>query len=247
MDKNIDELVVYVNTELKNGLSTASIEKKLNVGKDTIRKKLNRANYRYNKELNQYITQDNTGIIKDETQITQDNTKYITHENTESYKIKKDIYNNKNNIIMEEENMEIQAFKELNITEKIDMINNLTQGKKNLKDVEEQLGFTNVGKYMDKNLCFWNGTTKTYELIKKEGQFSVDEVAILKEVIKNHNLQQDIKNLLNIDDLKDKTITTRSFRSYKEVMDGFATYCKENKLNQAECLAIALLDFIKKQ
>jgi len=55
MELDIDKLVHFINAKLQDGYSTAEIERKiLKVGKDTARKKLNRANYVYNKELNQY-------------------------------------------------------------------------------------------------------------------------------------------------------------------------------------------------
>ena len=42
VDIKIDEIVKYVNEKMKNGLSMAQIEKEMKVGKDTLRKKLNR-------------------------------------------------------------------------------------------------------------------------------------------------------------------------------------------------------------
>lgn len=55
-DVKILELVDFVNKNLKKGYSTAKIEQQLlKTGKDSIRKKLNRYFYFYDKELNQYI------------------------------------------------------------------------------------------------------------------------------------------------------------------------------------------------
>lgn len=79
------ELLEYVNKNLSNGLSTSAVEKKMKVGKDTIRKKLNRAGYIYNKNLNQYQ--------KKETITEINNNSYITQNNIKENKLKKD--NNK--------------------------------------------------------------------------------------------------------------------------------------------------------
>lgn len=155
----VDITLEEVNIKLKEGLSIAQIERDLGYGKDTLRKKFNRAGYKYNKELKQYITQDNNVCCK-----------AITHNNTMSDK------------------------------------------------KEDQ---------------------------KVKQQFTDDEITVLKQLIKDYRLQQNIAKI-DITNLKDKTITTRSFRSYKEVMNNFAKYCKDNKLNQAEAIATALSDFINK-
>lgn len=64
-DVKILELLDFVNKNLKKGLSTASIEKQLlKTGKDTLRKKLNRNNYFYDKELNQYLLDEGKEQIK---------------------------------------------------------------------------------------------------------------------------------------------------------------------------------------
>lgn len=74
-DMEFLEIVEYVNKNLKEGLSTAKIEQGLKVGKDTLRKKLNRNNYFYNKELNQYILADGKKqIVKSEKVIIQPKT-----------------------------------------------------------------------------------------------------------------------------------------------------------------------------
>lgn len=70
------DLVTYVNTKLQEGLSTAKIEQEMQLGKDTLRKKLNRAGYKFNKDLKQYIKTD-----------------YVTQDNTVSYNKEKDVYN----------------------------------------------------------------------------------------------------------------------------------------------------------
>lgn len=55
MNLDVEKLAQFINAKLVEGYSTAEIERKiLKVGKDTARKKLYRANYIYNKEINQY-------------------------------------------------------------------------------------------------------------------------------------------------------------------------------------------------
>lgn len=79
------ELLAYVNNHLKEGFSTSAIEKHMQVGKDTVRKKLNRAGYIYNKNLNCYEKRNNITDIN--------NNSYITQNNIKENKLKKD--NNK--------------------------------------------------------------------------------------------------------------------------------------------------------
>ena len=45
----------------------------------------------------------------------------------------------------------------------------------------------------------------------------------------------------------DSEITTRSFRSYKNIFDLFSEYCKNNSLNQKDAIADALISYISKQ
>ena len=44
----------------------------------------------------------------------------------------------------------------------------------------------------------------------------------------------------------DGEIVTRSVRTYKNVLDKFVKYCKDNKLSQKDSIAIALIEFMKK-
>ena len=112
VDININELVNYVNEKMKNGLSMTQIEKEMKVGKDTLRKKLNRNNFRYDKNLKKYV------CVTNETQINM-STKYLT-ENSNNTNITQSVYqkdireknnsnknnsnkNNKNELFTEEE------------------------------------------------------------------------------------------------------------------------------------------------
>lgn len=121
------ELLEYVNKNLSNGLSTSAVEKKMKVGKDTIRKKLNRAGYIYNKNLNQYE--------KKETITEINNNSYITKNNIKENKLKKD--NNK--IIKNSDNIK-KADNEENLTRKeikfIKMLYSQHLEKQSLNDIE---------------------------------------------------------------------------------------------------------------
>lgn len=161
VDIKIDEIVKYVNEKMKTGLSMAQIEKEMKVGKDSIRKKLNRNGYKFNNNKRQYI------------------------------KIKEN--NNKT--------------KE-------------TPGVKNLKQ----------------DIIKNNNKTKS---VPEEHFLTQEEIKILKVIAKNYNKT-------NTDYKLEGEIKARSFKTYKNVMDKFVSYCKENKLCQKDCIAIALLDFMNK-
>lgn len=51
---DIKDQVEFVNEKLKNGSSITKIEKELKLGKDTLRKRLNKQGYRYNKDLKKF-------------------------------------------------------------------------------------------------------------------------------------------------------------------------------------------------
>lgn len=121
------ELLEYVNKNLSSGLSTSAVEKKMKVGKDTIRKKLNRAGYFYNKNLNCFQQKE---II---TEI--NNNSYITHNNIKGNKFKKD--NQK--LIKKNDNIK-KANNEENLTREeikfIKMLYSQHLEKQSLNDIE---------------------------------------------------------------------------------------------------------------
>ena len=168
MNIGIEDIAKVVNEKLKEGLSTAQIEKEMKVGKDTLRKKLNRANYRYNKDLKQYELVSNTEVTV--SVITQQNTDVLHKNNTSA----------------------TQSV----ITQKVKSV---TQEKIEL--TEEEI---NILKIITRNYKISN---RSYEL---EGE-----------------------------------IVTRSVRTYKNVLEQFASYCKENNLSQKDSIALALIDFMK--
>ncbi|MBS6503721.1 MAG: hypothetical protein KH415_19265 [Clostridium sp.] len=177
VDIKIDEIVKYVNEKIKNGLSMAQIEKEMKVGKDTLRKKLNRNNFKYDKNLKKYI--------------------YVTNE-TYSNILKKDA--NKKPI----NNLDNKNITQ-SVTEKED--------KETNKDIKKS--------------------------VPQGYLFDEEEIAILKNIIKNYKLST--TNMI-----LDGEIVTRSVRTYKNVLDKFVKYCKDNKLSQKDSIAIALIEFMKK-
>lgn len=177
VDIKIDEIVKYVNEKMKNGLSMAQIEKEMKVGKDTLRKKLNRNNFKYDKNLKKYV------YVTSE-----------THSNTPKKEIEKKLIENNNNI---------------DITRSIIK----KETKENSNSIKNNV---------------------------PEGHlFTEEEITILKNIIKNYKL-------CTTDVVLDGEIVTRSVRTYKNVLDRFAQYCKDNKLSQKDSIAIALIDFMKR-
>jgi hypothetical protein len=52
---SLEETVSYVNELLSTGHSTATVERALNLGKDTLRKRFSRGGFKYHKETNSYV------------------------------------------------------------------------------------------------------------------------------------------------------------------------------------------------
>ena len=159
VDINIDELVKYVNDKMRNGLSMTQIEKEMKVGKDSIRKKLNKNGYKFDNNKRQYIK------------------------------------------IKENNNNEIPSV------------------KKTKQEIIKS-----------------NDKTKS---VPEEHFLTQEEIKILKVIAKNYNKT-------NTEYKLEGEIKARSFKTYKSVVDKFVGYCKENKLCQKDCIAIALLDFMNK-
>lgn len=65
MGIDIMDIVCLVNKRLQEGASTAQIEKDMKLGKDTLRKRLNRAHYKYNSHSRQYEPTYNTNVTSD--------------------------------------------------------------------------------------------------------------------------------------------------------------------------------------
>lgn len=184
---NMEETVLYVNEKITQGYSIAKAERELNYGKDTLRKKFNRAGYNYDKTLKKFILDVNTNSTQTITHaenkitnkpITQNITQPITHSKTS----------------------------ETNATQSITQ--GITQPKdRALTDADFKILFDIIDMYKSKE----NNNSAIATIVRD-----------------------------------DSDLTTRSFRSYKNVFDLFSKYCKDNSLNQKDAIADALLSFISK-
>ncbi|MZK53608.1 DUF4250 domain-containing protein [Clostridium beijerinckii] len=191
---SIPNTISHVNNKLKKGYSIAKIERELNLGKDTLRKKLNRANYKYNKILNQFIFEDSNSA-----------TQGIAHTS-------------KNAIESIKRHTEIKVIT-TNITPKT------TQNK--------------ISKYND---SAHNKYQKNNDAEKQQRAFTDEEFNLLFEIIRNYKLKKNNTNIPR----EDSDVITRSFRSYKSILDMFANYCKDNELNQKDAIADALILYMSK-
>lgn len=212
-------MINEINNYLKNGGTISAFEREKGFGKDTVRKKINRLGYSYNKALKQFVTQDVTQ---------KSNTKVI--KNSESAYPKE---SNKK----ECKKMELADFKKMNTKEQIDFVNQFCDGKKTLKQIEkEYFNFTNIGSYIDRMKGFWDGNIKRFVYIQP--QFNQEDLDILKELVNNHRLAKEIS--LN----KDDEIVLRSVRAYKSSLDKLTDYCKKNKLKQQDIISLAIEQYI---
>lgn len=214
----IEETIIYVNEKLKEGYSIAKVERELKFGKDTLRKKLNRANYKYNKTLNQFILDVNTNITQD-----------ITYTEKE--------------IIVNQKSNKIENKTDVNITEKDVITNPITQ--KNFSKNKDSALENNISNSITQSITHTEKASITQNDNTNITQssprtFTDEDFNILFELIEAYKSKK--KPIVIPKD--DSEITTRSFRSYKSVFDSFSEYCKTNNLNQKDAIAEALLTYI---
>ena len=218
----MDETAVYVNEKLKCGSSITKVEKELNYGKDTLRKKLNRAGYIYDKSLKKFILDDNTNVTQD---ITYTEKSIVDKHNS-----------NKNNINSDNKHAEKDV-----------ITNSITHKKtqsKIAKNVDSEINSTltqNIT-HAEQQPVTQNDNTP----ITQHRAFTDEDFNILFEIIDNYKSKGDIKENNITIPKDDSDITTRSFRSYKKVFDSFSKYCKDNELNQKDAIAEALISYISK-
>ena len=81
-------------------------------------------------------------------------------------------------------------------------------------------------------------THKDKILSSNNTQLTEEEIKILKKIAKNYKKIEPVTELQG-------EVVTRSFRTYKNVLEDFAKYCKENNLSQKESIATALINFMK--
>ena len=182
VDKDdIEKLLSIVNQQLKEGSSISTIERELNFGKDTLRRKLNRAGYKYSKERKRFLfDQELYEKFNSYTKANKsaENTTVNTKETTENVTPK-----------------EVEHIKNTEITQ---------ENKRALTD---------------------------------------EDFEILLRMIDDYKLKEKSETLRYEKD--DNTVITRSFRSYKGVLDNFANFCKKNNLAQKDALADAIMLFMR--
>lgn len=209
-----------INAFLKQGNSISEYEKLNGFGKDTLRKWLNRNGYRFDKNKKIYVLQNETdSVIK---------------KNISAYNIKtKDLKTKE-----VPKKMTLEEFKKLKTREKVTLINKFADGKMTLNQIaKNHFGFTNIGKYIPNNEAYWDGAEKKYKLINN---FSDEEFLMLQEMIKCYKNKKEINN----NDFEGEVIV-RSVRTYKNILDSFAEYCKNNNLKQTDALAQALKNYME--
>jgi hypothetical protein len=217
----MEETSIYVNNKLKEGYSIAKVERELNFGKDTLRKKLNRANYKYNKTLNQFILDDNTNI-----------TQYITHAEKD--------------ILEKPKSNENEINTDIGYTENNVITNSITHKTTHSKigkntDSEIENNITQNITHTEKP-CITQSNNTDITQPSSPRAFTDEDFNILFAVIDSYKSKQ--KNI--VISKADSEITTRSFRSYKSVFDSFSEYCKSNNLNQKDAVAEALMLYVSR-
>lgn len=178
---NIEELLSIVNSQLKEGSSIATIERELNFGKDTLRRKLNRAGYKYNKDRKRFIFDE-------------------------------DLLN------------------------KFDSHNKSTKSTKN----PTENTITTTKNIAPKEVEHINNTPITQETKRA---LTDEDFEILLRMIDDYKLKEKRETLKY--EKNDSTVITRSFRSYKQVLDNFANFCKKNNLAQKDAVADAFILYMR--
>lgn len=217
------ELVDSVNKKYAEGYTTLSkIEKELGFGKDSVRQRLKRNGYAYNKTLNKFVLLDNTIC----------------------YKNNKDTYNPVSKTTGGIKKMTLTDFKKLSTTEQVNLINKYCNGEKTLTEIEkEYFTFTNIGKYINREEAYWNGDKKKYILIKQKQEiFTEEEIMFVKQLYKQHTITQSITQ----ETTAKENLITRSVRVDKSVIDKFSQYCKDNNIKQSTALRVAMENFMQK-
>ena len=224
---NMDETAVYVNDKLEKGYSIAKAERELNYGKDTLRKKLNRAGYNFDKSLKKFILSDNTNITHSATHnITYAEKNGLGKKNLDTHKINSDIRYTEKSVITN------------SITHKT------TQSKfgksapsQNESNITQDITLTEKPPITQKD-----NTNATQPSSPRA--FTDEDFNILFEIIDSYKLK---KKNININIPRENSeVVTRSFRSYKTVLDKFSEYCKDNDLVQKDAVADALISYMSK-
>lgn len=152
-------------------------------------------------------------------------------------------------------NEKLNAFRLLTDAEQIDYVNSLTKGVKSLKEIEKDIGFTNVKKYINAKKYKQDVNSSLFvpvEDFKEENndvkeelymnQFTVEEVEVLKQMIKDKTL-------------KDSGINTKyelgepTLKSVKvlntDVLEDFKKFSRRKDMPMQELLVYALAEYME--
>ena len=173
---NIMDILRLVNGGLKEGKSIAKIERESGLGKDTLRKKLNREGYFYIKEEKQFKS-NNNAIHKEEKA---SNTRAIRRKKEEGI-IKEENGNNNLNIL------ELQGLREL-LKYKHELLEGIknNDGIRNNKEISIMEEIINFDKSNRKKATF-NIDLELLEKLKEVEKFSnISKSDIVNIAIKNY-------------------------------------------------------------
>ena len=230
---NIEEVVNTVNIKLNNGASISSIERELKLGKDTLRKRLNRAGYKFDKESKQFISEDN---FKDTTLNKPSNNKTLSDKDKNDLNVAETKAELNCNSDVTQNNVEPQC----NLT--------VTQTANTEPDCNSNVTHIEVKPKCNSDVTQNNKSLNEKEIENKEEEipellFIKDNLNTLRKIIENYELKEKSQNIKY---KKDKTkVISRSFRGYKNVFDDFSEFCKKKELNQKEAVSDALILFMK--
>ncbi|MFD0737384.1 hypothetical protein [Planotetraspora mira] len=173
---NITDILGLVNDALKNGKSIAQLERDLGLGKDTLRKKLNREGYFFVKEEKKFKS-NNTGINKEERAST---TKAIRRKKEEQRTKEKNI--NTNLTVLELEGLrELLQYKQ----ELLEVIKN-NNGIRNNKEISVMKELVKFDKSNRKKATF-NVDLELLEKLKEYEKCSnISKSDVVNIAIKNY-------------------------------------------------------------
>lgn len=244
---NISNLVKTVNSKLTEGYSIAAIEREFKLGKDTLRKQLNRAGYKYVKEKKLFVFNESLNNEKGVTQTITHNkniddntnaTQSITQANTRNNQPSQNKHKC-NTITTQSEN----AGYNTSITQDATQLNPV---KNKQSKVQHK-----CNTYITQTENLEHNTSVTQDITQNNQDkkiiqlqsFSPEDISIIFELIQNYKLKNKVNNLKY--EKNESEIITRSFRSYKNVLDSFSDFCKEKNLSQKDAVADALMLYMK--
>lgn len=144
------------------------------------------------------------------------------------------------------------------IEETVSIINDLSSNKINNIEIIESIDNTDIEEDRNKKVTPSKNNksntkvtpSNTIDIIKLLEEQLPEVLEIVKEYNKNKiykNKESEIKKDLIIDqELLNGESITRSFKTYKKVLDDFSYFCKDRKETQKDLLAMALIEFMER-